>query len=103
MARIKKTYKKKVDPPLAPKKVYKGSGKSLPLRKPITVRRFSQGVRCLMEIRKAMKALDCTMPKLPFQRICREICDEWKLVYRWQRVALDCLHEAVEDFLVEFF
>ena len=103
MARVKKTYKKKVDPPSAPKKVYKGSGKSLPLKKPIIVRRFSQGVRCSREIRKAVKAIDLTIPKLPFQRLYREIFDEWKLGHRLRRVALDCLQEAAEDFLIELF
>ena len=91
MARTKKSYKKKVNASSATKKVYKGAGKSLPLRKPITVRRFSQGVRCLREIRKAVKAIDLTIPKLPFQRLCREICDEWKVGHRWKRVTLDCL------------
>ena len=102
MARTKQTAKK-IGLAKAPKKVFKGSGKSLPLPKKITVRRFSQGVRCLREIRKAMKALTLAIPKLPFQRLCREICDERKIGVRWQRVALECLQEATEDFLIEFF
>ena len=60
-------------------------------------------MRCLREIRKAIKALDLTIPRLPFQRLCREICDERKIGLRWRREALDCLQEAAEDFLTEFF
>lgn len=81
----------------------KGRGKTLPIPKKVTVRRVSQGVRCLREIRKATKALDLTIPKLPFQRLCRQICDERSIGKRWRRDALDCLHEAAEDFLIEFF
>jgi len=87
----------------APKKVFNGSRKSLPLPKKVTVRRFSQGVWCLREIRKEMKALNLAIPKLPFQRLCREICDERKIGVRWQRIALEYLQEAAEDFLIEFF
>ena len=60
-------------------------------------------MRCLREIRKAIKALDLTIPRLPFQRLCREICDERKIGLRWHREALDCLQEAAKDFLIEFF
>lgn len=33
----------------------------------------------------------------------REICEDFKVGYRWQAVALDCLQEAAEAFLVEEF
>ena len=73
------------------RKTYRGKGKSLPISKKVTVRRFSHGVRCLREIRKAIKALDLTIPKLPFKRLCREICEERTIGLRWRREALDCL------------
>ena len=95
MACTKQTAKKtKVSK--APKKVYKGAGKSLPIPKEVIVRSFSQCVRCLREIRKDVKALDLTIPKLPFQRLCREICEERKIGMRWQRTALEYLQEAAE-------
>ena len=77
-----------------------GKGKVLPLPKKLTVRTFSQNVRCLREIRKAMKALTLTIPKLPFQRLCRKICEDRSIGMRWRRDALDCLQEATEDFLI---
>ena len=60
-------------------------------------------MRCLREIRKAVKALKLTIPRLPFQRLCRSICEERGLSVRWQRTALECMQEAAEDFLIEFF
>lgn len=102
MARTKQTARK-VPKGKGKRLPGKGKGKKLPLPKKITVRRFSQGVRCLREIRKAIKALHLTIPRLPFQRLCREICEERSIGKRWRRDALDCLQEAAEDFLIEFF
>lgn len=98
MGRTKQTVKPKVIPGKGP-----GKGKSLPIPKKITVRRFSQSVKCLREIRKAVKALNLAIPRLPFQRLCRQICDDWSIGKRWRRDALECLQEAAEDFLIEFF
>lgn len=104
MARTKHTARKTgPDPRQLPKKVYKGPGKSK-LQKPTTPRRkFTQGVMALREIRKAVKALDNAIPRLPFQRLCRSICDKYKIDMKWQRTALECIQEAAEDFLIEFF
>ena len=102
MARVKQTAKK-VPKGKGKSLPGKGKGKRLPVPKKITVRRFSQGVRCLREIRKAVKALYLTIPRLPFQRLCREICEERSIGKRWRRDALDCLQEAAEDFLIEFY
>ena len=72
--------------------------------KPVGVKRkFKQQVRCLREIRKAVKALNLAIPKLPFQRVCRKIAEKFKISMRWTRPALACIQEAAEDFLVEFF
>ena len=89
MARTKQTTKK----------VYKEKSKNLPWPKKFTIRRFSQGVRCLRGIRKIVKELNLTIPKLPFQRLCRQICDKRSIGMRWRRDALDCLQEA-EDYLI---
>ena len=79
-------------------------GKGLKANNPTGVKRkFRQQVRCLREIRKAVKALNLAIPKLPFQRVCRQIAERFKISMRWTRPALACMQEAAEDFLVEFF
>lgn len=107
MARVKQTARPKGKGKSLPVKgkrpPVKSQGKGLLVPKKLTVRRFSQGVKCLREIRKAIKALNLTIPKLPFQRLCRQICEERSIGKRWRRDALDCLQEAAEDFLIEFF
>ena len=66
-------------------------------------RKFTQGVACLIEIRRAQKALDYAIRGLPFQRLVRQIAAEYKIDLLWQRSALACIHEAAEDFLIEMF
>ncbi|MCO5547861.1 hypothetical protein L7F22_001313 [Adiantum nelumboides] len=81
----------------------RNSGKPVQL-KPITIKRkFKQGVRCLMEIRRAVKALQLAIPKLPFQRLCRQVAEEYKIDMRWIRTALACIQEVAEDSMVELF
>ena len=41
--------------------------------------------------------------KHPFTRIVKDMCQSYGLNFRWHASALDCLHEAAEDFMVEFF
>lgn len=66
-------------------------------------RRIAHNIRSLWEIRKAMNALDQAIPRAPFQRLIRQICDTWKSDARWERTAILCLQEAAEDYLVEYF
>ena len=41
------------------------------------------------------------MPRLPFQRLVRQIAEEYKIGLLWQLNALACLQEATEDFMIE--
>ena len=87
MARTKSTARKTgQDPRAIPQKLYKGQAKAIPLqplKHVLQRRKFSQGVRTLREIRKAMKALALAIPRLPFHRLCRDICDIFKISARW--------------------
>ncbi|MCO5553991.1 hypothetical protein L7F22_007517 [Adiantum nelumboides] len=57
----------------------------------------------LLELKKLQKHVSLAIPKLPFQRLVRDICEQNNLQFRWSRSGLGCLHEATEDFLIEFF
>ncbi|MCO5592591.1 hypothetical protein L7F22_046594 [Adiantum nelumboides] len=43
------------------------------------------------------------IPRLPFQQVVREICEQWRIGMRWASSALLCLQEIAEVYLVEFF
>ena len=43
------------------------------------------------------------IPKLPFQRVVREICDSFGVDVRWSPVAIGILQEVAEDFMTELF
>ncbi|MCO5585592.1 hypothetical protein L7F22_039527 [Adiantum nelumboides] len=80
------------------------SGKSLPsLRATMKNRRYEINRSVLLELKKLQKHVSLAIPKLPFQRLVRDICEQNNLQFRWSRSGLGCLHEATEDFLIEFF
>lgn len=64
-------------------------------------RRFKPGTRALSEIRKYQKTTDFLIPRLPFQRLVKEITqNNFKNEYRFQSAAIDALRAASEDFIV---
>ena len=74
------------------------------VRKP---RRFRPGTIALREIRKYQKSYDLLIRKLPFQRLVREICQEYSKTLgfdlRFQSTALLALQEGSEAYLVNMF
>ncbi|KAM3067041.1 histone H3 h3.3 [Clarireedia jacksonii] len=77
-------------------------------KKPLKVqkpkRRFKPGTVALREIRKYQKSFDLLIPKLPFQRVVREITEAvGDKVTRWQSNAILALQEAAEAMLVAEF
>ncbi|KAE8240510.1 hypothetical protein A4X13_0g7765, partial [Tilletia indica] len=73
----------------------------LPVKKP---HRYKPGTVALREIRKYQKSTELCLRKLPFQRLCREICqDVIKTDMRFQSGALGALQEASEAYLVSLF
>jgi len=85
--------------------VAKGKGKSPGGAGTPGKRRYRPGTRALMEIRRYQKTTNLLIPKLPFSRVIREICD--KVVprghLRFQSAALQALQEASEAYLVTLF
>ena len=57
----------------------------------------------LREIRKYQKSTELLIRKEPFQRLVREIAQEWKTDLRFQSTAILALQEASEAYLVELF
>ena len=65
--------------------------------------RFRPGTRALMNIRKYQKTTDLLIPKLSFQRLIREIGQEYKSDLRFSEDALLLCQMAIETYLVKLF
>jgi histone H3 len=65
--------------------------------------RFRPGTVALREIRKYQKSTELLIRKLPFQRLVREISQEFKTDLRFQSNAIAALQEAAEAYLVGLF
>ena len=65
--------------------------------------RFRPGTVALREIRKYQKSTDLLIRKLPFQRLVREIAQDFKSDLRFQGSAILALQEASEAYLVGLF
>ena len=66
-------------------------------------RRYRPGTLALREIRKYQKSTDLLIRKLPFQRLVREIAQDFKSDLRFQSTAILGLQEASESYLVGLF
>jgi histone H3 len=102
MARTKSTARKKTG------KVPRQQLKKKPLRKPLKPgqkkpHRYRPGTRALMEIRRYQKSAELLIRKLPFNRLCREVAQDFKTDLRFQNAAIGALHEAAEYYLVALF
>ena len=72
----------------------------IPRQKP---HRYRPGTVALREIRKYQKSTELLMRKLPFQRLVREIAQDFQVDLRWQGSAILALQEAAEAYLVGLF
>ena len=64
---------------------------------------FRPGTMALREIRHYQKSTALLIRKLPFQRLVREIAQDFKTDLRFQGAAILCLQEAAEAYLVRLF
>ena len=69
----------------------------------VRIGRFRPGVMALREIRHYQKSSALLIRKLPFQRLVREIAQDFKTDLRFQSAAILCLQEAAEAYLVGLF
>lgn len=106
MARTKQTARKSTGGK-APRKqlASKAARKSAPQSRGVNKkpRRYRPGTVALREIRKYQRTTDTLIPKLPFQRLVREIAQEYKKDLRFQSSALLCIQEALEAYVVGLF
>ena len=70
------------------------------LKKPY---RYRPGTKALREIRRYQKSTDLLIRKLPFQRLVRQIAQDFKTDLRFQTTAILALQEASEAYLVGLF
>merc|ERR1711939_970356 len=103
MARTKQTARKSTGGK-APRKMASKSAKKSALaggvKKP---HRYRPGTVALREIRKYQKSTEMLMRKLPFQRLLREVAQNFKRDLRFQASTIACLQEAAEAYVVGLF
>ena len=80
--------------------VARGHGAAGGVKKP---HRYRPGTVALREIRRYQKCTDLLIRKLPFQRLVREVAQEFKADLRFQGSAVLALQEASEAYLVSLF
>ena len=103
MARTKQTARKSTGGK-APRKqlTTKAARKSAPatggVKKP---HRYRPGTVALREIRKYQKGTELLIRKLPFQRLVREIAQDFKSDGRFQSTSVMALQEASEAYLTQ--
>ena len=66
-------------------------------------RRYRAGTAALQDIHHFQKTTALLIRKLPFQRLVREIAQDFNTDLRFQSVAILCLQEAAEAYLVRLF
>ncbi|KAH0512313.1 histone H3.3 [Microtus ochrogaster] len=64
---------------------------------------YMPGTVVLCEIRRYQKSTELLTPKLPFQRLVREIAQDFKTDLCFQSAAIGALQEASEAYLVGLF
>ena len=105
MARIKQTARKSTGgkaprkqlATMAEKKSAPGTGGVM---KPS---RYRAGTVVLREIRRYQKSTELLIRKLPFQRLVREITQDFMTKLNFQAAAIGALQEAAESYLVGLF
>ena len=106
MARTKQTARKSTGGKVPRKQLAtKAARKTSPtsgtnVKKP---HRYRPGTVALREIRKYQKSTELLIRKLPFQRLVREVAQDFKNDLRFQGSAVMALQEAAEAYLVSLF
>jgi histone H3 len=82
----------------------KAAKKSAPVNSGVKkTHRFRPGTVALREIRRYQKSTELLVRKLPFQRLVREVAQEFKSDLRFQSSAVLALQEASESYMVGLF
>ena len=105
MARTKQTARKSTAgkvprKQLATKAAKAAAPKTGGVKKPY---RYRPGTVAIREIRRYQKTTDLLIKKLPFQRLVREIAQDFKSDLRFQGSSVLALQESAEAYLVDLF
>jgi histone H3 len=65
------------------------------------IHKFKPGTRALMNIRKQQKLTEQAIQRAPFDRLVREIAQDFKTDLRFQESAIDALQEATEAHAID--
>ena len=65
--------------------------------------RYRPGTVALRQIRRYQKSTELLILRMPFQRLVREIAQDFKSELRFQSFAMEALQEAAEAYLVSLF
>ncbi|KAG5638561.1 histone H3.1 [Sphagnurus paluster] len=65
--------------------------------------RFHPGTVALREIRRYQKSTELLIRRLPFQRLVREIAQDFRSDLRFQSSAVTAIQEAAEAYLISLF
>ena len=105
MARTKQTARKSTGGKIPRKQIATKSStkKNLPVVDSKKIHRFRPGTVALREIRKYQKSTELLIRKLPFQRLVRELAQDFRHDLRFQSSAVLALQEASEAYLVGLF
>jgi len=103
MARSKATAKRKNGGKMPSKKTTAAARKAAPASGAKKPHRYRSGTVALREIRRYQKSTDLLMRKLPFQRLVREVAQDFKNDLRFEGSALLALQESAEAYLVGLF
>lgn len=67
---------------------------------PAKPHRWRPGTKAMRDVAKAQKGVEYLIRRLPFQRLVREIAQDFKEGLRFQQAAIDALQDASEDMVV---
>ena len=103
MARTKQTARKIVGGKAPRKQLATKAAKKTAVATVKKPHRFRPGTVALREIRRYQKTTELLIKKMPFQRLVREIAQEFKTDLRFQSSSVMALQEASEAYLVGLF
>ena len=103
MARTKQTARKIVGGKAPRKQLATKAAKKTAAATVKKPHRFRPGTVALREIRRYQKTTELLIRKMPFQRLVREIAQDFKTDLRFQSSSVMALQEASEAYLVGLF
>ena len=104
MARTKQTARKSTGGKAPSKQLAnKGAVKAAAAGAAKKARRYRPGTVAIREIRRYQKTTELLLKKAPFQRLVREVAQDFKQELRFQSSAVMALQEASEAYLVGLF